>query len=61
MHDQTVNNLMLLALGAAIGVNVLFWSVVGLLRYLSESLLSTGLHSGASGSGKCGSGHSCPQ
>ena len=39
MHDQTVNNLMLLALGAAIGVNVLFWSVVGLLRYLSESFL----------------------
>ncbi|HEX7108812.1 MAG TPA: glycosyltransferase family 2 protein [Aestuariivirga sp.] len=39
MQDQTVNNLLLLALGAAIGVNVLFWSVVGLLRYLSEIFL----------------------
>jgi biofilm PGA synthesis N-glycosyltransferase PgaC len=36
MHDQTINNLMLLAVGSAIGVNVVFWGFVGLLRYLSE-------------------------
>ena len=61
MHDQTVNNLMLLALGAAIGVNVLFWSVVGLLRYLSESCLEAADDQEAGGSGRRGGGHSCPQ
>ena len=39
MHDQTINNLMLLAVGSAVGVNILFWAFVGLLRYLSESRL----------------------
>lgn len=40
MHDQTINNLLLLAVGSAIGVNVLFWGIVGLLRYLSECRLN---------------------
>ena len=39
MYDQTVNNLMLLAVGSAVGVNVIFWGLVGLLRYLNETRL----------------------
>lgn len=36
MLDQTISNLVVLVVGSAIGINVLFWSFVGLLRYLSE-------------------------